>query len=83
MICFFTASGQRSIDVFLLRLLDEVKGILIILHRFLSHYYVNDLSYVNMVIFVEASALAEKINHIICVNRSNRMAKLTEAAQRS
>jgi len=28
----------------------------------------------------EASALAEKINDIICVNRSNRMAKLTEAS---
>ena len=28
----------------------------------------------------EANALAEKINHIICVNRSNRMANLGDAS---
>jgi len=47
---FSTALGPQSTAAFLARLLDEVKGIQTILHRLLSHYYVNDPSYANMVI---------------------------------
>jgi len=50
MIYFSTASGPQSTAALLARLLDEEKGIQTILHRLLSHYYVNDPSYANMVI---------------------------------
>ena len=47
---FSTALGLQSTAAFLVRLLDEVKRIKTIVHRLLSHYYVNDPSYANMVI---------------------------------